>query len=80
MYEVGMLNESSQKLYYLIERYKDKVSDRLLKQQKELRKVGKQVLRDYVNEILTKPNPFLQSFNASGHYYPVPIVYGKTND
>jgi hypothetical protein len=82
LYEVGSLDEKDQKEYYLIERYSDKVSARLLSRQETLRKLGKQRWSESVHRVVSSPNSFLsllpKNDSFSGPYLPVPLVYGDS--
>jgi hypothetical protein len=74
---VGCLSESKQVEYYLICKYKDKVSQRLIKRQEELYEEGKKENQRILFECLSKPNPFLKMLpKTDGVFYPLPIISG----
>lgn len=75
-YEVESLAEPDQKIYYLICRYHNKVSTRLLKKKEDLRILGKKEFGEQLREAIYRPNPFLSLIGKDpyvGKYYPVPI-------
>jgi hypothetical protein len=80
-YAVSSLPESEVAKYWLIEKYKDKVSERLLREQKTLYKKGSAIRDDAWRRLIAKDNPWLKmiektAYNFAGKYIPVPLVYG----
>ena len=68
--------------YFLIQRYKDKVSQRLIKEQKiiyeRMMKEGKETAQRLMRELVMAPNSVLsqipKSEGFSGKYLPVPLI------
>lgn len=81
-YWVASLDESEISKYYLICKYKDKVSQRLLQEKESLLKKGEISFRDKMHYVLNRPNPFFSLLKKqqdfSGSYVPVPIHFGKS--
>ncbi len=78
-YYIGSLCEQDSKKYYLIERYSDKVSKRLLDEQADLYKQGKIAFGRLVRKAMAKPNPFLELIKKDGAAkaaYHQPVILG----
>ncbi len=77
--EVSSLEGRDRRTYYLIDRYRDKVSARLLTVQEKLRAKGKLAFDASLREMLDRPNPLLRLIPKGedyvGAYVPVPIRF-----
>jgi hypothetical protein len=77
-YNIGLgLNKKEQAEYYLIERYIDQVSDRLIKRQQQLIDKANIEGPKQMRLLTAHPNPFLTMIPTSefgGKYPPVPII------
>jgi len=76
-YHIGSLCENEQKEYYLILKYQDKVSERLLKRQKELLEKGSEEFGRVLRDLINAPNPILKMMisKESGIYHQ-PVILG----
>jgi hypothetical protein len=76
-YYIGSLSEGEQKEYYLISKYKSKVSRRLINRQKELYEKGKIEFSVTLKLMITGPNPFLRmipkDFSTKSYYPTIPL-------
>ena len=81
LYDIHFKYESVEKTqYYLISKFKDKVSSRLLERYKVLRKLGEEGAKEMFKSLVYSKNPWLARLpkaDTTGKYYPVPIKYGK---
>lgn len=76
---IGALNESDQKLYFLISRYEYKVSKRLLKIQKDLLKEGEVQFGSLLKDMIKAPNILLSLIEKNkswGNLYHQPVILG----
>lgn len=77
VYAISSLSIEDQKKYYLIIRYKNKVSQRLLQCAKDLRKEGEEELSRLMRELVYMKSPVIDMLPKTdpfkGHYLPVPI-------
>lgn len=74
---VGSLSEKEQKLYNLIERYRGKVSKRLLNTQKDLFENGSIKFGENLKALIDTPSPFLEMIKKaqqSGNLYHQPVI------
>lgn len=83
-YYIGSLCEEEQKEYYLIIRYKDKVSKRLLKRQKELLEKGSEEFGRVLRDLINTSNPILKMIEKnpknSIYYKPCIIPFNSGED
>ena len=77
LFYVGALPDKERLIYYLIQRYEDKVSNKLLKKKEELYKQGKALHSEMIRELVGKPNPFLELIKkdkSAGAAYHQPVI------
>lgn len=76
---IGSLDQADQKYYYLIERYEDKVSKRLLKIKVELYEKGKEKFGEILTELMNRLNLLdlvMKDESWNGSLYHQPVILG----
>lgn len=79
VYYTDCLPIKEYKKYWLISKYEDKVSERLLQDKKDLYKKADQLFTEKLNEIISQPNPLLKLSIPFGEYSTQPVVFGDVN-
>jgi hypothetical protein len=76
VYWVGLLDPKREAKYWLIDHFREKVSQRLFDEQVLILQEGKDAFSKFLGEATSKPNPFLKTFKIWDRVatFPMPDI------